>query len=228
MRPKEAFRLRPGTWDGVVYDQVYVRNEYGLPNQFDSRDVILDIGGHIGCFALSAIDRGAGTVLTAEPDRENFRLLSENCADSIREGKVIAIATAVVRSDSQASDSVLYDGYRMDNGLLNTAAGSTVRGKGILVPAVQFDKLVDRALDSSGAQDIRLLKLDCEGAEWEILYTTKKLEKIVEIVGEYHNWGASSGKGIVDLLAFLKAGGFVRVEYSPSEPYPQGHFRARR
>jgi FkbM family methyltransferase len=228
MRPKEAFRLRPGTWDEIVYDQVYAGNEYGLPARMGDHDVVLDIGAHIGCFSLAAIDRGAGTVLAAEPDPDNFKLLSENCADPIRNGKIIAVEAAVVRSDGRAGGTVLYDGYRVDGGIVNTAAGRTTEGKGVPVPAVPFDELVDRALEASREKDIKLLKLDCEGVEWEILYTTKRLDRIVEIVGEYHNWGAPSGQGIADLLAFLKAGGFAKVEHSPSDPYPQGHFRARR
>ena len=36
---------------------------------------------------------------------------------------------------------------------------------------------------------MRLLKLDCEGAEWPILLTSRRLHLIDEIVGEFHEIG---------------------------------------
>jgi len=38
---------------------------------------------------------------------------------------------------------------------------------------------------------IRLVKLDVEGSEYPILYTTTKLELIDELVGEYHPQNAA-------------------------------------
>jgi hypothetical protein len=36
---------------------------------------------------------------------------------------------------------------------------------------------------------VRLLKLDCEGAEWPILLTSRRLHLIDEICGEFHEIG---------------------------------------
>jgi hypothetical protein len=53
------------------------------------------------------------------------------------------------------------------------------------VPVVPFDELIDRATDG-GARRVRLLKLDCEASEWPILLTSRRLDRIDAICGEYH------------------------------------------
>ena len=40
-----------------------------------------------------------------------------------------------------------------------------------------------------GEKQVRLLKLDCEGAEWPILLTSQRLHLIDEICGEFHEIG---------------------------------------
>jgi hypothetical protein len=47
---------------------------------------------------------------------------------------------------------------------------------------------VDRATNN-GEHRVRLLKLDCEGAEWPILLTSQRLGLIDEICGEFHEIG---------------------------------------
>jgi hypothetical protein len=61
-----------------------------------------------------------------------------------------------------------------------------------------------------GDGPVRLLKLDCEGSEWPILFTSRRLQQVREIVGEYHEreteWGWC---GAVRLQEFLQAQGFA-------------------
>ncbi len=64
---------------------------------------------------------------------------------------------------------------------------------------------------ASGQRRIKLLKLDCEGAEHEIIRTSKLLHLIDEIVGEYHPPG-----NFDDCLEIFKAAGF-QVEDVPTQ-----------
>ena len=56
------------------------------------------------------------------------------------------------------------------------------------VRKIALDDVVD-SLTNAGERRIRLLKLDCEGAEWPILLTSRRLHVIDEIVGEFHEIG---------------------------------------
>jgi hypothetical protein len=77
---------------------------------------------------------------------------------------------------------------RRDEGILNTGGGSVIFGAGEPVEKIAFDEIVD-ALTNQGKKRIRMLKLDCEGAEWPILLTSQRLHLIDEICGEFHELG---------------------------------------
>jgi hypothetical protein len=77
---------------------------------------------------------------------------------------------------------------------------------------------------------VRFLKTDCEGHEFEILYTCTQLDKIEEIAGEYHESAPPDetlpAKKIGVLCKFLSDRGFLTryVENAPGI----GNFSARR
>ncbi len=63
------WRLRPETIDRRVFRQVVVYNEYQLPSRFGPGDVVLDVGAHIGSFALAAPSAGPGPCSAGKPIR---------------------------------------------------------------------------------------------------------------------------------------------------------------
>jgi FkbM family methyltransferase len=174
------WRLRPGTIDRRLFREVVIHNDYDLPPRFDPTDVIVDVGGHIGSFTYAVLKRGAGTVYCCEADADNFRLLRHNLrpyGDRVR-----LLPWAVWRSDQRVTHLRL----RTPEDPRNTGAIQvTTAGSGAAVPVLPFDELVLRAA-AGGAGRIRLLKLDCEGAEWPILLTARRLDLVDAICGEYH------------------------------------------
>lgn len=170
--------LRAGTIDRRLFRDVCINNEYGLPDRFAAQDIVLDIGAHIGSFALVALKRGAKQIHCFEPAQENFQVLRHNLAPY--RDHVQLHHCAVWRSD------VKFGQLWLDNPTpRNTGAGSVAeQGAGQAVAAVAFDDLLEQVAPNRGR--IRLLKLDCEGAEWPILFTSKKLDRIDALCGEYH------------------------------------------
>ena len=79
-----CMRIRPGTWDSIIVKQVLVDNEYGLPADMSGLTV-LDIGAHIGSFAVACMRRYAKRVVCYEPDPENFVLLETNTRETTLE-----------------------------------------------------------------------------------------------------------------------------------------------
>jgi FkbM family methyltransferase len=191
------WRLRPGTIDRRIFRNVVVENEYRLPSRFDPGDVILDIGGHIGTFALAVLQRGADIVHCCEPDGDNFQVLTENLAPYAE--RVCLHRCAVWRSDERVEALCLRNPHRSDNtGGIQVAGGSTAHS----VEAMGFDDLVEAAAAHDGR--IRLLKLDCEGAEWPILFTSRKLDRIDAICGEYHLGNYPEAFQVVGFPAFTE------------------------
>jgi FkbM family methyltransferase len=140
------------------------------------------------------VQRGAEHVYSIEPDPANCALAADHLKPYIDKGLVQLRQQAVWRSDPN-DDELRFDGYhpfpqsfKGMEGVLNTGDGSVIWGEGEPVAKVAFDDVVDLATNR-GERRVRLLKLDCEGAEWPILLTSRRLHLIDEIVGEFHEIG---------------------------------------
>jgi FkbM family methyltransferase len=186
--------FRSGTLDHAIFTAVVVHNEYRLPAAFEPADVVIDVGGHIGAFAGAVLSRGCRNVICIEPDRGNFDIAAESLKPHVENGSLQLERAAVWRSDPNR-DQLRLDGYHPFprsftemQGILNTGNGSVIWGRGEPVEKIAFDALVDRAT-RDGERRVRLLKLDCEGAEWPILLTSRRLHLIDEICGEFHEIG---------------------------------------
>jgi FkbM family methyltransferase len=186
--------FRRGTLDHAIFNGVVELNEYRLPACFASTDIVIDVGAHIGSFAYAVVTRGGEHVYSLEPDRANCACLRENLKPYIEKGYVQLIERAVWRSDPN-DDELRFDGYHPFprsfagmEGILNTGSGSVIWGAGDPVEKISLDDVIDLAT-SHGERRVRLLKLDCEGAEWPALLTSRRLHLIDEIVGEFHEIG---------------------------------------
>ncbi|HEY7425190.1 MAG TPA: FkbM family methyltransferase [Gemmataceae bacterium] len=173
------FHFRPGTLDHKIFQMVAIRNEYKLPDSFHSDDIILDVGAHIGSFCYAALRRGSHRVYGFEADQNNYQLAAANLkpfGDRVR-----LCHCAVWRSDRKG-DQLFGDaapGY-------NTGGGSLLYNQdGQQMEVSAFDDIL-RDVTHNGRQRVRLLKIDCEGAEYPILLTSSLLHLIDEIRGEYH------------------------------------------
>jgi FkbM family methyltransferase len=191
---EEKWKFRPGTVDEMIFNDVVVFNEYRLPARFEPEDIVIDIGAHTGSFILAALRRGARAIYAVEADRTNLNLAAENLREAIAYGVVRLHHGAVWRSDEN-EDQLRFDGYQPFpksfvemTGMINTGNGSVIWGAGEPVDKIALDDLIDEATNQ-GEKRIRLLKLDCEGAEWAILFTSQRLHLVEEICGEFHEMG---------------------------------------
>jgi len=182
-KPTLSFLMRFGTLDEVAVRETLSQNAYDLPPRFSKSDVIVDVGAHIGSFALACLARGCGEVWCYEPDEENFSYLQKNL--STYSLGVHLSRKAVWRSDCK--EPVTFTGYP-DHA---TACGSCVPGvvvggmnKRIPVDTIGLDEVIEKACQTNGR--IRLLKIDAEGAEFPALGTCTMLDRVEEICGEMH------------------------------------------
>jgi FkbM family methyltransferase len=230
------WQFRPGTLDRAIFDGVVVCNEYQLPDTFSPNDIVLDVGTHIGSFCLAAFLRGAGCVHGFEPEQQNYELASANLRPFA--DRVHIHHKAVWRSDRKG-DKLFHGGSTMQN----TAGGSVLfNTAGQVLDVAAFDDIV-REVTENGRKRIRLVKMDCEGAEFPILLTSRTLHLIDGFCGEYHeiNDGRYNAEPITDvarvngverftigeLTKCLQRAGFtVRSERSGETAL--GHFYASR
>jgi FkbM family methyltransferase len=184
-----TFHLRPNTSDAYIFRSVAVRNEYRLPTSFLSSDVVIDIGAHIGAFAVACLLRNVGKVYAVEPVLANVDLLHENLNPF--KDRIQVMHGAAWRSDGLGPQEVCYEDCPRSPGIPNTGGTEVVCGRGEhRVKAVQLDRLIDEACEAERTR-IRLLKVDAECSEWPILLTSKSLTLVDSIVGEFHEMGGA-------------------------------------
>jgi FkbM family methyltransferase len=140
--------------------------------------VAIDIGANIGAFTLDMAWRHPSLTMHAyEPDPETCDQLRENIAANGLAGRVR------IWNEAIAGTAGTLRLWRSDGSIAASAyAVETARGTAVDVPAVTLATAIERA----GGR-ITLLKMDCEGAEAEILEAGGPvLDALDWIVAEYH------------------------------------------
>jgi len=212
---------RPQTQDQHVHDEVFVRNEYKLPDRFEQGDLVIDIGAHVGMVAIACLERGA-EVWSYEPDIENFVVLEENIEVAFyRRGTPHKAYNLAVWKPGVKY--VSFTGY--PEGF--SACGSMVPGLAVgkqhqrrAVRATCLDDIVAQA-----SRPVRLLKIDAEAAEYAILYSAKPetIACVKALAIEVHEPWTTDGvvrAGYEEytgagLKRFLEASGFdARIEWA--------------
>lgn len=171
-----------GTFDVGIIQEVAYDPFYAMSRLFlDENSVVIDVGAHIGAFTIFAAARGA-RVIALEPVSENFQLLEENIRLNQLEGAVKPVKAALWSVDG------MKEIRKPSPDEVNTGAGGFFYGdpKALVetVECISFQTL----LAQEGIGKCTLLKMDCEGAEIEILSELPKevFDKIDVIVLEYH------------------------------------------
>ena len=173
-----VFHHGPRDSAGFLFFEIFANGCYrrGLPGAL-SGDVV-DIGANIGAFTLDAATRyPSATVHAYEPDPQTCQVLQRNIEANGLSSRVRIWKEAV------AGESGPLRLWRGDGSVVASAhLPASVRGDFCDVPAVTLQTAVAR---TSGR--VAVLKMDCEGAEAEILEAAgAALDAVEYIVAEYH------------------------------------------
>jgi len=210
LRSGLKFRIRPGTSDRSTIDEVFVHGIYYRDEiSIGENDIVLDIGAHIGTFSVLASKAARnGRVYSFEPDEGNFRLLMENLGlNGIRNAHAI---NAAVAKKSGRLRFFLDPCANNSNSIYRPSQDA----KEVAVDAISLGDFIK----AHKIPRIDLLKMDCEGAEYEIMLNCPKeiIGKIRRIAMECHGVPGHSAGEIRDLLG--RSGFAVRTEEVPGRP----------
>jgi len=199
--------------DEAVADEVFIHRSYKLCEEAirNAQGPIVDIGGHIGCFALlvSAL-RHSLLIYSFEPHSDNFKVLEQNLKGN---GAKNGVAVPQAVSDKVGEADLLLSHQDLNHSL-TLAIEPTGKTQTVLTTTLEHI-FKQHKINRCG-----LLKLDCEGSEYDILYSTPKavFDKIGAIVVEYHEW---EEKGLADALKIhLEKMGF-KVKKIPNAKMPE-------
>lgn len=176
--------FRAQTNDHHIWDEVVNANCYRLPDDLAGQTIV-DIGCHIGSFALACLVRDARMICAFEPEPENYRLAYGFLAPYAN--RCALWNAAVVRSDIVVTQQYIQPYPLMPwCGLLNTGGQGTLEATGVRVRAMSIDALIDLV-----GTEIDLMKVDCQGSEWPILLTATRLVRVRRLVGEFQEYGGA-------------------------------------
>jgi FkbM family methyltransferase len=219
------FRVRRLTADEFFVREVLVERQYN-PDGFEINpaDQIIDVGGNVGAFAIgAAVLARRGRVVTLEPVLENFSLLVRNVRlnglDNIVPVRAAVLsqrrpATVYLSPEGTGSHSLFAD--------LTGPPHGEQQVDGMTLPDV-FDRY---QLDVC-----HFLKLDCEGAEYEILYglPSSYFSRIEKLAIEYHARPGNPKRRQADgLVTHLQNAGYQIAAYTDVVGTNRGMILARR
>ncbi len=183
--PLELVRLRDGgelveLWVSEFNDLHVIREAFGdrvyaLPQHVRPR-TILDLGANIGASVLWFHRRFPDAEIHAvEPDRRSLEKLRRN---------VEGLPGVTVHHAALAGEDGERTFYEAERGWSSSlVADAAPGGRAARVPVLSLPALVSEHIRSDR---VDLVKLDVEGAEWEVLPTLRLAELTDTVAGEMH------------------------------------------
>ena len=193
VRNGTRYFVRAGTADLAAVNETVIQNPYlrsgGIELPADA--TVIDIGAYIGDFTVQAAQAcPRGRILAVDPIEAHLRMIERQIALN-QLANVQTIRAAI--GDRNALVGLAHGGM----------ASRTVLGVQGTVEMVTLERLMDRY----GVESVDLLKLDCEGAEWDILPAAEPvLSRVRQISMEFH---AERGWTAPRMAAWLRARGFT-------------------
>ena len=191
-------KIRVKSTDLMALTNVWMINEYDIDSfEINPSDIIIDVGAHIGLFSLLVSQFcKTGKIFSFEPIRENFDLLVSNLGLNHTEN-VFPFNVGISKNSG-----------KLNLFLNNDQSAHSIFPKGsesITVEATSLQKIFDEKQISS----CKLLKLDCEGAEYDIIDSlpVEYLDKIQNMAIEYH-LADTKPELIKNLILKIKNAGF--------------------
>lgn len=190
------FNVRENTLDKYICDEVVKQDCYGKIINLVKGETWLDIGANIGCFSVLVASLGCD-VVAFEPDKENFEITKKNM--ELNKVSFILNRVAIVGNDDKLRK--FYYNEKKNKGTHS-----------LLVKRGRSEKIVKCAnINRAITNDIQAIKLDVEGAEYEIIKAIKDFKNVRKMVYEYH-FNILGKEKYFELVSYLEECGF-KVNY---------------
>ncbi|MBU0727226.1 FkbM family methyltransferase [Patescibacteria group bacterium] len=194
--------------DYAIANELFLDHQYRFCDEAikNAKDCVIDIGGHLGFFSLYASLLNSDVPIYAfEPHIGNYEILKQN----LKENRIRNIFSRQLAVSDKAGQAKL----EISKEDLNHSLVDVLEPTGN-TQDVQTTTL-ERIFTKNNIGHCDLIKIDCEGAEFALLYATPAsiLDRVSNIFLEYHDWvkGADSN----ELKQYLEAKGF-KVEKYPN------------
>ncbi len=199
-----SLTVRTGTSDTPVFNDIWMGGVYDAPS-LDWKKVrtVIDVGAHIGTFALYALRRNPNVVVYAcEPEPSNAEILCLNVTQNHLENDVFIEEKGVADAPGTLTLNVM-----PQRGESNSLYRQTENSIRVDIPVTTLHELFTKY----AIEHCDLLKMNCEGAEYEIFYTLtpEYFARIDAMIINYHFYSPNPKHHPLVLKAHLEKQGFT-------------------
>ncbi len=167
--------------DSSTLEEIFTDNYKVIEKKvpFGTDDIIIDIGANIGAFSiLYAKLMPFIKVYAIEPVAETYVKLCKNIKLN-NLTNIIPINSAI--SGGKKIEHIIYSPIGTGGASAYVTTNIEPLNK-IYISCLTLDELFKHF----NITECKLLKIDCEGAEYDILYNSKLLNRVNYLVGEFH------------------------------------------
>lgn len=204
LRSGERFRVSHYL-DALTIKEIYIDREYFMPLDVQRIKTVVDVGANIGTFTvLAGKTFPRAKVIAFEPALQTFKLLRSNL--ELNKIENVVCVRAAISNHSGSTSFWSYPASGLGS-LFSSREGGRPESVQMLTLRQVFSRYHITTCD--------LLKLDCEGAEYDILSTDKQvLKQVKNVVLEYHD--ELTDHRHEELVKILRRSGFS----IKSKPHP--------
>ena len=195
------------------FDEIYFR--YIPESVFNSTKspVIFDIGANVGYFSLTAFSKfPKAKIFSFEPHPYCFKVLSDyKTKFEHLNWNIYRYAISDANGELTINTNSLTD---------FTTVASIFENNAKKVAFTVQSKSMSSLLEEESIKHIDFIKIDCEGAEYDILYTSPKkvYDAITSLCIETHK-GSKENQNINHLNAFIKKMGYTTLMHEDDDTF---------
>ena len=217
LRNGSKFIVRSNSFDIRMIKEVYIHKPYHRL-EINRGDIVVDIGAHIGTFSIMAGQKTGetGKVYAFEPVPDTFDLLKRNIQINSLQNNIQPYKMGISNKGGKKEFYIFKkDGkpifhstslYKEQLGAIDANTSEKFEVECITLKDI---------FQSNGLDGVEVLKMDCEGVEYDLLFNTPKeyLKRIDRMCIEYHDYLSTSynHKDIIDYLSKLEYEVFLEV-----------------
>ena len=190
--------------DLSVIDEIFVDKMYRCvePIILNTKYHILDIGAHIGLFSIYASILNPDAIIIAlEPEQENYALMKENV--KLNHCKNITTKQLALSGSDEKTVPLYVNENSHNHSTLTPKHLTTLPPDHTDVPATSLENLLAQpSFAMATAGKVGLLKMDIEGAEYDIIENMEDgtWNMIENIIVEYHEFENKNRAVLEDII----------------------------